>query len=423
MATFREQERHVWMVGGPSAGGILTVARTVCAVPVPHVNSSLLYVEPAERVNFDGVEIETLDCQSPFSDAPARLIEWANNRLPDIIFDNSCFQVDDSAAHIDPRVRYVKVIHGNVPDLIESAIRQQDSIDAIIVIAAHIADAIRPRLRDPGKLHVVLNGVSLDDMPAADFDKRDGDVVFVGGASQVKGADDIFSFWPHLLDYGFNGRLHCVQHVDPAFELRMRSLPRQDLINIYGWMPRRDLWTLFARSRAFLVFSRREGLSMAAIEAMAVGSAPVCWDIRDTGMHEIAPEEFLLRAPLGNSRRLAMAAMDALEKWPVIAKPMAVHVRENFNSRRMAGEYLALASWLRRRPPASRPRLGEKPPPFAIATPLIQHFPNPVWRGVKGVVRKFPGLDAKLRKVLLMVDYLLQRRAARKVLRRDADER
>jgi glycosyltransferase involved in cell wall biosynthesis len=53
----------------------------------------------------------------------------------------------------------------------------------------------------------------------------------------------------------------------------------QDSVKITGWVPRDEIYSLYARARAFVYPSTFEGFGMPVLEAMAAGIPLACSDI------------------------------------------------------------------------------------------------------------------------------------------------
>ena len=81
-----------------------------------------------------------------------------------------------------------------------------------------------------------------------------------------------------------------------AIEHLIEELNLQDSVRITGWVPREELYSLYARTRAFVYPSTFEGFGMPVLEAMAAGIPVACSDIPP--LREVAGEAALFFDPL-----------------------------------------------------------------------------------------------------------------------------
>jgi len=64
-----------------------------------------------------------------------------------------------------------------------------------------------------------------------------------------------------------------------AVEASIKALRIEDAVQVLGWIPREDLYTLFERATAFVYPSTFEGFGMPVLEALAAGLPTACSDI------------------------------------------------------------------------------------------------------------------------------------------------
>jgi glycosyltransferase involved in cell wall biosynthesis len=81
-----------------------------------------------------------------------------------------------------------------------------------------------------------------------------------------------------------------------AIERLIEDLKLQDSVRITGWVPREELYSLYARARAFVYPSTFEGFGMPVLEAMAAGIPVACSDIPP--LREVAADAALFFDPL-----------------------------------------------------------------------------------------------------------------------------
>jgi glycosyltransferase involved in cell wall biosynthesis len=81
-----------------------------------------------------------------------------------------------------------------------------------------------------------------------------------------------------------------------AIKRLIEDLKLQDSVRITGWVPREELYSLYARARAFVYPSTFEGFGMPVLEAMAAGIPVACSDIPP--LREVAADAALFFDPL-----------------------------------------------------------------------------------------------------------------------------
>jgi glycosyltransferase involved in cell wall biosynthesis len=81
-----------------------------------------------------------------------------------------------------------------------------------------------------------------------------------------------------------------------AIERLIEEMGLQDSVQITGWVPREELYSLYERARAFVYPSLFEGFGMPVLEAMAAGIPVACSDIPP--LREVAGEAALFFDPL-----------------------------------------------------------------------------------------------------------------------------
>lgn len=84
-------------------------------------------------------------------------------------------------------------------------------------------------------------------------------------------------------------------HAD-AIERLIDELGLRDSVQITGWIPREELYSLFERARAFVYPSMFEGFGMPVLEALAAGIPVACSDIPP--LREVAGDAALYFDPL-----------------------------------------------------------------------------------------------------------------------------
>ena len=81
-----------------------------------------------------------------------------------------------------------------------------------------------------------------------------------------------------------------------SIEQLIEELGVRDSVQITGWVPREELYSLYERARAFVYPSTFEGFGMPVLEALAAGIPVACSDIPP--LHEVAGDAALFFDPL-----------------------------------------------------------------------------------------------------------------------------
>lgn len=81
-----------------------------------------------------------------------------------------------------------------------------------------------------------------------------------------------------------------------SIEREIVEMGLQDSVQITGWVPREELYSLYSRARAFVYPSMFEGFGMPVLEAMAAGIPVACSGIRP--LREVAGDAALFFDPL-----------------------------------------------------------------------------------------------------------------------------
>lgn len=81
-----------------------------------------------------------------------------------------------------------------------------------------------------------------------------------------------------------------------AIERLIEEMGLRDSVQITGWVPREELYSLYARARAFVYPSTFEGFGMPVLEALAAGIPVACSDIPP--LREVAADAALFFDPL-----------------------------------------------------------------------------------------------------------------------------
>lgn len=138
-------------------------------------------------------------------------------------------------------------------------------------------------------------------------------VLFLGVLIPRKGVQDILEAARLLKESGRIGSLHFVIAGTGAEEERLRETVRafslQDAVTFAGWAEGEEKEKLLCTSQALVLPSRREGLPVAVLEALAHGLPVIASDVGDTAEAVRDGETGYLIAP-GDVQMLAQRLLD-----------------------------------------------------------------------------------------------------------------
>jgi glycosyltransferase involved in cell wall biosynthesis len=390
-----------WLAPDDLGGGVVSVTQACCrqAALAGHAATLLLAIKPrgTHAGEFGGFQLRTLDSQPPHVDIPVRLIDWLTENPQDVIVFNGCEQADIAIPYVPQGTRTLSVIHDTAERYFAPAVRYEESQDGIVAVSETVADRFRRRLRDPSKLHVVLNGTVLpEEVVPVDSAKRADDIVFLGGEKPFKGAFDCLRVWSALHERGYQGRLHWFGEVGPNFLARIDVLPSRDRIVLYGRRPRLDIFQTAARSKAFLMLSRVESFGMATVECMGMGCLAVAWDI-PTGTKEIVRGGAGYFAPLGDFDALAGCVMRAISEHAANYEATMRATRDDFSESAMWSRFQRVLDSITQTTPVSRPLAGRDPPVYRPPFRLFQSLPPGMRAAVREIAGRWPRLGFMLR--------------------------
>ncbi len=392
--------RLCWIVPDDLGGGVVSMAEACCrqAVARGHDATLLLLIAPTgHAAEYASFTLDSLDARPPYHDAPQRLMQWLRDNPQDVILFNGCDHFDAMLPFVPQETRTVYCVHDTAPRYYGAAMTHQDSIDAFLAVSDNVARTIRPHLTDPSKLHRVYNGTVLP-LPLAEVlaSPRDDDLIFMGGDSLIKGAEDVLKLWNTLQNRGFAGELHWFGGVSDAFAERVRRMSGAERIHLHGRRPRSEIFAVALRCKVLLMLSRADSFGMVTIEAMGTGCLPVAWDI-ETGTPEIVDPQFRHFAALGNFRDLADCVEAALAAHSAQVADATKSVLDRFSEDAMGERYQAFFDLLLVRPPVQRSLAGKNPPPYVPPRRYFQYLPAPVRTAVARIAGKWPALGYAVR--------------------------
>lgn len=145
--------------------------------------------------------------------------------------------------------------------------------DAVVAISPAVADELRNAGYDPAKIHMLPNGVPIPEIPwqrRADW-RLSPRAAFVGRLAREKGLDTLIDAWPLVRESFPDARLTLVGEGPErlALEARVARLGLTGAVELPGAAD--DPATILRASDLFILPSREEGMSIALLEAMALG--------------------------------------------------------------------------------------------------------------------------------------------------------
>jgi glycosyltransferase involved in cell wall biosynthesis len=152
-------------------------------------------------------------------------------------------------------------------------------MDAVATMGPDGRKTLIARGLDPRRVVVVPPALDPDRIRPPAEARKDYDVITVGQLIPRKRIEDLLAAVAKLRDEGRPVRAAVVGtgSLQRELESRARELGVADLVSFLGF--RSDVGDLCARARVFVLPSRREGLSIALLDAMASGLPAVASDV------------------------------------------------------------------------------------------------------------------------------------------------
>jgi glycosyltransferase involved in cell wall biosynthesis len=202
---------------------------------------------------------------------------------------------------------------------------------AHIVLGESEAEKLPPLLGVPANTFVVLpNGAPSHLLSAPRSDPASGEVtiLFVGALSARKGVEDLLKAAAQLPATLPSWRLVFCGAGDIA---KLKALAAgvgiSERVTFKGQVANPDVRAVMARSRIFILPSYAEGLSIALLEAMALGCAVVATDVGEQGQVLRHDHNALVVTP-GDVDAIASALARLIEDADLSVR-LGVHARED----------------------------------------------------------------------------------------------
>lgn len=229
--------------------------------------------------------------------------------------------------------------------------------DAFVALSERIRDELIDSGYDPNRIHVIPNGVPIPDAEWNPIGNEvHPEVVFVGRLAPEKGVDRLLTAWPQVLREFPGVRLNLIgEGVEMAsLKSQVSALGITASVSFSG--ARQDIRRILERSGVFVLPSREEGLSIALLEAMALGIPVVVSDIPGNATL-VQPNETGQIVDAVSPQGLAGAIVEALGQSPRIlsmAQAGRRLVSERYSIRTAAERHTSLFRELISRKSASR---------------------------------------------------------------------
>jgi hypothetical protein len=172
-----------WLIPDDRGGGIASVALSCCrqAAKAGHETTLLLVLSPTGWIGTGhDFRVTSLGLSGSAPEAPETLLQWLEENPQDVVFLNGCGQADVVIPYLPPSLKCVYVVHDTAPRYWNTAIREEDNLEAIIAVSETIATQFRHSLKETTKLSVLLNGCVFPEQPELNQLRQD-DLLFLGG--------------------------------------------------------------------------------------------------------------------------------------------------------------------------------------------------------------------------------------------------
>lgn len=218
------------------------------------------------------------------------------------------------------------------------------SADGVAAVSSALRSDVAARFGlEPTAVHLLPMPVRIDAAaPWAPPEPPPLRVVTMGRLAREKGLDVLAGALLLLRERGVVVEWDAYGEGPEVVGLKTRVRPLGDDVRFHGPRPRSEISEVLARAHALVVPSRREGLGMVALEALAVG-CPVIASATGGLVELVEPGDGILVAP-GDPVALA----DAIERLPLgapVGAAAARHLPE-----RVVADHLAAYESIRRHP-------------------------------------------------------------------------
>ena len=218
--------------------------------------------------------------------------------------------------------------------------------EAIVSIAPAITEELKKAGYDPSRIHALANGVPV---PAQPWKRRNAwreapRAVFVGRLAKEKGLDVLLEAWPMVLGLFPRARLTLIGEGPerPALEAQVARLGLNGAVEMPGALD--DPSSALRDSDLFVLPSREEGMSIALLEALAIGVPTVATSI--PGNRRLIQDYQHARLfPPDDSERLARVILDQWTNFDrafQMTRAARRRVQEDYSIEAMAKRHMEL---------------------------------------------------------------------------------
>jgi glycosyltransferase involved in cell wall biosynthesis len=244
----------------------------------------------------------------------------------------------------------IGVLHGPDEPYMRLAERYHTVAAAIVGVSARVLNAARARFRTGGiATQVIPCGIPLPTVPGSSLgEPQELRLIWLGRiAEREKRVSDLASIASELRRAGQRFRLDVVGDGEDAGLLR-QTIVRHELTNVvhlHGWLHHEAVTDLLRRAEVLLLPSNFEGMSVAAMEALASGCSVVASDTSGLDEYLGSPgaRDALWIFPCGDVQEAARLVLRAAAV-PAIQRQHAARrlAEEEFSIARCMDKYAAL---------------------------------------------------------------------------------
>ena len=186
--------------------------------------------------------------------------------------------------------------------------------DLVVVSSDLLRDQLTARGVRRDRIRVSYPGIDLEhyaSVPRAEPPPLDA--IFLGRLHPAKGVLDLASIWARVVRQRGNARLGVVglgmPHVVRELQARVHKAGLDHAVDLLGFLDDAAARRAVAGSRLLISPSHEEGFGMAILEALALGTPAVVWDL--PVYREVFPRG-IVRVPEGNEAAFATAVVRLL---------------------------------------------------------------------------------------------------------------
>jgi glycosyltransferase involved in cell wall biosynthesis len=400
-----------WVVHHRSSGGGISpvvqyAANAVSALRKWQITVVFIHDPLSEEIDPDtGIRYLGLDL-------PARghhtFLDWLKGNPQDVVVSNHVGEIDYLFPYFPPETVHIAVLHHDGRRYIDQTIALSKYLDGVVAVARHMEDRVRPRLTRQGfrgVLCTVHNGAVFPPLKRYSSPSDRIQLIFIGGPDPFKGIYDTIPLLRKLKRLGVPAHLTIIGGEDEHLKQSFSRAGVADAVTWTGWVPHSQCYDYAAQADIFLMLSRKEPFGMVTIEAMAMGAVPLAYDTESGNREIIENGQSGLLLPLGDIDALTHAIAQhhhergRLEK---LSRGAIIRSRSMFGDQEYGKRLVEAIDTIVMNTTQAKPvRLLGLPPPMRVVNqPFISGYQH-LSRALRGRVRRFIGMHAKLCYLLL----------------------